>query len=205
MKRFPWGSPLYIRPINKQAANLLKGEEGILKRKDDITTTRPVDRRTKRECPFCGARKIGLEDHIRAKHQEPPKLPADRVRIGRKFRMDEPSGTKPDTYRTACPCCGRFFTRLASHIQRAHPKNSVRCPYPECGTWLAIGRAGCHICPGCRKRFTLSPRFRVFGKRLMCPFCREEMYNERSGRIRCKCCRNSIRVKKDLSPYKRQK
>lgn len=195
IRAFPWGSPLFTRPVNRQAANLLKrvNDAGSVKK-----------RGPKRKCPYCGARKLGLEDHIRAKHPDAIEIPDSRVLEIADRALTVPVTPRSPKTETACPCCGKPFLRLTSHMRVAHPKDSARCPYPECGAWVAIARTGRITCPSCRKRFTVSPRFRVIGKRLSCPFCRGLMYNERSGRIRCRSCRKLIRVRKDFLPCKRQ-
>jgi hypothetical protein len=210
-----WNSPYRLRPINRQAARLLRSPTNRIRKQRRRRAKSAVDspfrirrQAVGRKCPICGKLKIGLEDHIRAKHPsqsgsvryktiavQPKPQVARRISPTALISTRTPATSEPNT--RSCQHCGRRFVRLEAHIKKAHLREAVECPF--CCDQFKNQSTGRRRCPSCRRFFTLKRNYALKGAHIECPSCMDEFYTEKPGKIRCSNCQSLLYLNKNLT------
>jgi hypothetical protein len=168
--------------------SLIDREKRLLRRIKRPLRTSFTRRRIR--CPYCDEPKIGLIDHIRAKHP---------TKAGKWIRMSNQSQAKPPSKvgKSKCRYCAKFVKDQFAHLLRIHKLKRLECPY--CYEEFGAASAGPQKCPSCKRWFTLNRNYRPKGDVVECRHCGDDIYTEKSGIVICPACRNQVRVNKDLT------
>ena len=202
---FPWGSEM--RPINSQAARggqRHRSFDPITQRAKEIERLAAANQlhREGSQCPYCGKYRIGLNDHIRAKHPKNITNPEPPVPIEQPTRQITTLTPPKQVRRISCAYCGRHIVKYDEHRRKMHCREVTECPH--CYRWFNIQSGGLRKCPSCKNQFTLNRNYKAKGASVECPHCFDEFYSEKSGRVRCAKCKRMVHLNKNLTVKKDQ-
>ncbi len=119
-------------------------------------------------CPYCGRRKKGLAEHIRAKHPEvQANGPSSRTEARRSLsaqtgKVPGPQVRAPVAHRRpsyACPLCSAGVDDVAEHLAARHGYARFACP--RCAGTIFMTLGDSVACPTCRQKFTATVTGRV--------------------------------------------
>ena len=119
-------------------------------------------------CPYCGRRKKGLAEHIRAKHPDlPVSVPPSRTEARKSLSGQAGEPPRPrvmtpvphDRPSYACPICSAGVDDVAEHLTARHGYARFACP--RCAGTIFMTLGDSVACPTCRHKFTATATRRV--------------------------------------------